>query len=187
MMKKSTFPTFRTERLILREITEADAPSYEENFVTYDVISQLSKAVPWPYPKDGVLEWIKNEILPKNGKDKWVWGISLKDKPNEIIGVVELWKEGKPENRGFFLGKRFWGQGFMTEAVKPVTNYAFDVLGFEKLIFANALGNNRSRRIKEKTGARLIRLEPAKYVSPDYTQREVWELKKEEWYKLKGL
>lgn len=64
-MKESEFPTFRTERLILREITEADAPSYEENFATYDVISQLTKTVPWPYPKGGVLEYIRTEILPK--------------------------------------------------------------------------------------------------------------------------
>lgn len=74
----------------------------------------------------------------------------------------------------------------MTEAVTPVMNYAFDSLGFEKLIFANAAGNKRSRRVKEKTGARLLRLEPAEYVNPEYEQREVWELTKQEWHKLKS-
>lgn len=59
-------------------------------------------------------------------------------------------------------------------------------LYFEKLIFANALGNNRSRRIKEKTGARLVRIEPEEFVNPDYNQREVWELTKQEWHKLQG-
>ena len=183
-MKKSEFPTFRTKRLILREITEADALSYERNFATYDVIGQLAKAVPWPYPKGGILEYIRTEILPKQGKGKWVWGIALKDNPSNIIGTIDLWREGKPENRGFWLGKKFWGQGIMTEAVTPIMDYAFDALGFEKLTFANASGNSRSRRIKEKTGAKLIRMEPAEFVNPDYTQREVWELTKQEWYKL---
>lgn len=185
-MKKFEFPSFRTERLILREIIEADAPSYEKNFATYDVISELNREVPWPYPKGGVLEYMRTEIFPKQGKDAWVWGIVLKDKPNEIIGSIGLWKEGSPENRGFWLAKKFWGQGIMTEAVIPVMNYAFDVIGFDKLTFANAAGNKRSRRIKEKTGARLIRLEPAEFVNSDYKQREIWEITKQEWYKSQG-
>lgn len=185
-MKKTEFPTFRTDRLILREVTEADASIYETNFADYDVVSELNSAVPWPYPKGGVLEYIRIEIFPKQGKTAWVWGIVLKDKPNEIIGTIGLWREGSPENRGFWLAKKFWGQGIMTEAVTPVMNYAFDVLGFEKLTFANAAGNNRSRRIKEKTGARLIRLEPAEFVNPAYKQREVWELTKQEWHKLQS-
>jgi RimJ/RimL family protein N-acetyltransferase len=69
----------------------------------------------------------------------------------------------------------------MTEATNAVTDHAFNNLGFETLVFSNALGNLRSRRIKEKSGARLIRTEPAKFVNPDYTQREVWELTKADW------
>lgn len=185
-MKNTEFPVFLTERLILRGITEEDASSYEENFVTYDVISELNKTVPWPYPKGGVLEYIRTEILPKQGKDKWVWGIALKNKPDEIIGTIELCREGNPENRGFFLGRKFWGQGIMTEAISPVMDYAFDVLGFEKFIFANAVGNKRSKRIKEKTGARLIRIEPGEFVNPDYKEREIWELTKQEWQNYKA-
>ena len=58
----------------------------------------------------------------------------------------------------------------MTEAVFPITDYAFDVLGFETLFFSNALGNEKSRRVKEKTGARLLRTEPAKFVNPSYAE-----------------
>lgn len=69
----------------------------------------------------------------------------------------------------------------MTEAVVAVTNYAFGELGFERLVFDNAKGNLGSRRIKEKTGARLLRTEPAEFVDRMYTEREVWELSKDEW------
>ena len=69
----------------------------------------------------------------------------------------------------------------MTEAVEPLMDYAFDHLGFDTLIFSNALGNTKSRRIKEKTGARLIGTRPAKFVSQDYTEAETWELTKEDW------
>jgi hypothetical protein len=49
-------------------------------------------------------------------------------------------------------------------------------LGFETLVFANAKGNSRSRRIKEKTGARLVRVEPRKYPNAAYREAEIWEL-----------
>ncbi|WP_413583483.1 GNAT family N-acetyltransferase [Bdellovibrio sp. HCB288] len=97
------------------------------------------------------------------------------------MGAVHLWREGHPENRGFWLGKPFWGKGYMTEAVEPVMNYAFNELGFDKLVFANAVGNLKSRRIKEKTGARLISVSPANFVNPKYIEHEIWELTKKEW------
>jgi|SRR5580658_6841702 ribosomal-protein-alanine N-acetyltransferase len=176
-----TLPLLRTERLLLREITESDAPAYERNFVDYAVISQLSAAVPWPYPGGGVLDWIRTQVMPMQGRDKWVWGIFLKERPDDVIGVVDLWRKPSPENRGFWLGRKYWGMGIMTEAVVAVMNHAFDHLAFEKLVFANAVGNERSRRIKEKTGARQLRTEPAKYVNPLYTEREIWEIIKDEW------
>ena len=44
----------------------------------------------------------------------------LKTNPNELIGAVDLYRDGKPENRGFWLGKPFWKQGIMTEAVTVI-------------------------------------------------------------------
>lgn len=175
-------PKFETQRLILKGITLEDASSYEKNFVDYEVIRHLSSAVPWPYPKGGVEDFIKKVILPNQGKNRWVWGVFLKQNPNELIGAIDLWREGKPENRGFWLAKKLWGQGVMTEAVEPVINYAFSELGFKKLVFANAVGNTASRKVKEKTGARLIEVRPAKFVDPTYTEHEIWELTQQDWF-----
>ena len=69
----------------------------------------------------------------------------------------------------------------MTEALKPITDYAFNQLGFKKLIFANAVGNHRSRRIKEKTGAIYLESRPGKFINPKYKEQEIWELTKENW------
>lgn len=178
-------PVFETRRLILRELRLSDAPSYERHFVDYEVISQLSSAVPWPYPVGGVKDYL-SQNLPKQGLNRWDWAICLKENPEEVIGSVGLWRPGTPEHRGFWLGKKFWGQGLMTEAVVPVNDYAFDVLGFEKLIFSNAVGNLRSRRVKEKTGAKLIGTRPAGFVNPSYTEAETWELSKEDWSSFKA-
>jgi ribosomal-protein-alanine N-acetyltransferase len=174
-------PTFETERLILRTVGINDAPSWASEFIDYEIIRHLSVHVPWPYPIDAVLEFIKIDILPKQGRDRWLWGIFLKKAPNNLIGAIDLWRHGKPENRGFWLGRQYWGRGIMTEAVTPILDYAFDDLRFEKLIFSNAVGNSRSRRIKEKTGARLLRIETAEFVDPKVTEQEIWELTRREW------
>jgi len=174
-------PEYKTERLLLRGVTVNDIPSYERHFVDYEVIRHLASTVPWPYPENGIQDYVTNHILPKQGRNQWVWGIFLKQSPYELIGVVDLWRSGKPENRGFWLGRQFWGLGVMTEAVIPINKFAFTELGFEKLVFSNAVGNFRSRRVKEKTGAKILRVESAIFNDPVYTQVEIWELTKINW------
>jgi len=179
-------PEFKTERLLLRGVRLEDAEAYTRHFVDYEVIAPLAASVPWPYPDGGVRDYIQNKLLPPQGRTEWTWGLFLHANPGEMIGAVGLWRVPNPDNRGFWLGKPFWGRGLMTEAVTPVMDYAFTALAFEKLIFCNARGNARSRRVKEKTGARLLRTEPARFVDPAYREREVWELTKDEWLKFRA-
>ncbi|MCM5511061.1 GNAT family N-acetyltransferase [Vibrio sp. SCSIO 43169] len=181
----NNFKILETERLILKPINETDLPAYKEHFVDYEVIRYLSSIVPWPYPDDGVEKYFNEVVIPNQGKEKWFWGLHFKSAPNRLIGSIDLWRESKPDNRGFWLGKNFWNRGLMTEAAYAVNDYAFNELGFEKLIFSNALGNMRSRKVKEKTGAKLISIEPASFVDPSYTECEIWELTKVEWLKFR--
>lgn len=178
-------PTLNTERLLLKGVSMADIPSYTRHFVDYDVVRYLSAEVPWPYPENGVKDYLEHVVLPQQGNGHWVWGIFLKEQPDQLIGTIDLRREGKPEHRGFWLGKSFWGRGIMTEANFPVLDYAFTELGFERLTFANALGNVASRRIKEKTAAKLIEVREAKFVDALFNACEVWELSRENWLKFK--
>ena len=178
-------PEFETKILFLRGVKLEDADSYEKNFVDYEVIQHLFHKVPWPYPKGGVKEFLTKEVLPNQGLTRWFWVIFLKENRNEVIGSIELLKNAQPGNRGFWLARQYWGKGFMTEAIDPVTDYAFEHIKFEKLIFANAVGNYQSRRIKEKTGAVYIGERSEKFVNPAYDRCELWELTKENWKKNK--
>lgn len=182
----TNIPTFTTERLILRTIEDRDIPAYKKHFIDYEVVSHLDAQIPWPYPENGIEDFLAHRIRPHLGIDRWMWGMFSNETPNELMGAIELWRQGCPENRGFWLGRAFWGKGYMTEAVSVINDYAFNQLGFEKLIFSNAVGNHRSRRVKEKTGARFLCIKPKKFVSPNYSEHEVWELTKEEWERHKS-
>jgi [ribosomal protein S5]-alanine N-acetyltransferase len=181
MSERTAVPTLLTERLALRAVTEADVDAYERHFVDYEIIRYLSACVPWPYPEGGVADFIREEIVPAQGRDRWVWGLHLKENDGELIGVIDLWRQGSPEHRGFWLGRAFWGRGYMTEAVIRVTDCAFDELGFDHLVLSNAVGNRRSRDIKARTGARLVGVAPQTFVDPTYTHAQIWRLTKAEW------
>ncbi|MEZ4459189.1 MAG: GNAT family N-acetyltransferase [bacterium] len=174
--------TFETARLIVRPLMLTDAVSYERNFSDYEVIRHLSAAVPWPYPAGGAKDFIEHVVLPHQGVSRWSWAICLKDTPLEVIGAVEMWISDT-DNRGFWLAKRHWGKGFMSEALEPITSFAFERLGFTTLWLSNAVGNSASRRVKEKAGATWLRTEPTPFVDPAYTEAEKWELTREAWWK----
>lgn len=178
-------PTFETKRLVLRDHRASDIPSYQRYFDNYEVIRHLSRVVPWPYPADGVETFLKTVIDPHQGINQWFWVITLKEEPEEAVGCVHLWRNRRPEHRGFWLEEKHWGKGIITEAVRPIIDYAFESLRFENLIFSNALGNVRSRRIKEKTGARFLPTEAMKFIDPAIDTRELWELQKSEWENAK--
>jgi RimJ/RimL family protein N-acetyltransferase len=175
-----SIPTLLTERLILRGVTAADTEAYERHFVDYEVIRHLSAEVPWPMPVDGVRAFIRERIVPVQGQDRWVWGVHRKDAEG-VIGAIDLRRHGERKNRGFWLGRPFWGKGYMTEAVIRINEFAFEELGFERLVFANAVGNERSRNIKLRTGARLVGVVPGAFVDPAYTRQEIWELTRQQW------
>jgi [ribosomal protein S5]-alanine N-acetyltransferase len=173
-----------TARLYLRGVTLADAPAIQKNFADYEIIRHLAPIVPWPYPEDGARAFLES-VLKLQGKNRWVWALFLRDAPEEAVGIVDLRRSGA-EDRGFWLARRFWGQGLMNEACDAVTDYAFGPLGFERLILCNAVGNARSRRIKEKAGATFLRVEPAAFVDPALTMHEVWELRRADWLARRG-
>ena len=70
------------------------------------------------------------------------------------IGIIPEPKRENPHARmlGYWLDEKYWGQGFMSEAVKSVLNYGFTQMGLH-LITANCYPHNqRSQRVLQKNG-----------------------------------
>ncbi len=154
-------PTFVTDRLVLREFVERDVAAFKFYRNNYDIMRNMSvEHNHWPIPESDMdrPSFLYDTVLPNQGNNSWMWSITLREAPQDFIGMLYLWRVGIPENRGFWLGRPYWGRGYMTEAVAPINDFAFGELGFEKLIFNNAKGNTRSARIKEKRGHVLLTL-----------------------------
>lgn len=173
-------PNGETARLILRPIEVGDAEQIQELFPRWEIVRYMLARVPWPYPADGALQFIRDVALPAMERgEQWVWTLRLKSEPKRIIGVLDL-RKSEEENRGFWLGLPWQGQGLMTEACEWVNDFWFEVLGFPVMRVSKAAANTASRRISERQGMRLAETMEREYVSGRLPS-ERWEITAEEW------
>jgi RimJ/RimL family protein N-acetyltransferase len=174
-------PILQTSRLVLRPLELSDAPQAQALFPKWEIVRFLQKIVPWPYPPDGAYTWFREFALPAMARgEEWHWTLRLKSSPDSMIGCITLRSKDSNNNRGFWLGLPWQGQGLMTEACEAVTDYWFDVLKFPVLRAPKAVPNVASRRISEKTGMRMVAIEEHDYVSGRFPT-EIWEITAEEW------
>ncbi|HEZ7987632.1 MAG TPA: GNAT family N-acetyltransferase [Ruminococcus sp.] len=141
-----------TERLMLRKWTEADAESLFEYAKDLDV----GPIAGWPphKNKDESLNVIKNVF---NGAE--CYAICEKGN-NEAIGAIELKLNGSTDmtdrddecELGYWLGKPFWGKGYMPEAARKIIRHAFEELGMTTIWCGYYEGNYKSKRVQEKLG-----------------------------------
>ena len=178
-------PPLETRRLLLRPLAVADAEQCQALFAHWEVVKLLSARVPWPYPPDGALRHIRDEVLPAVERgEAWAWSLRLKTRPEQLIGTITL-RKGGDENRGFWLGLPWQGQGLMTEACDAVTEYWFDVLGFPVMLSTKPQANHAARHIALTQGMRVVRTETRDAVSGRLPS-EVWELTREAWLARQG-
>jgi [ribosomal protein S5]-alanine N-acetyltransferase len=178
-------PALETPRLVLCPLELADADQVQQIFPQWEIVRYLNAVVPWPYPPDGALAYIRDRALPAAARgDEWHWTLRPKTQPGLIIGAIALIR-GETDNRGFWIAPPWQRQGLMTEAVVAVNDYWFDVLGFPILRAPKAIANVASRRISEKTGMRIVALEERNLIS-GHLPSEVWEITAEEWRATRG-
>jgi len=145
-----------TPRLILREMTEADAPAL------FTVLGD-EETMRW-YPRPFTLAETEARIrryMSLYASGAGLLGVVSKD-TEELIGDCGItWQEVEgimePE-LGYHLRRDCWNRGFTTEAARAVRDHAFTTPDFDYLISLIRPGNTASRRVAEKNGFTLDRV-----------------------------
>ena len=169
-----------TARLLLKPFSLDDAGQIQKLFPRWEIVQYLNAAVPWPYPQDGAVRFLREMALPEMARgESWYWTIRPKTAPLTIIGMISL--TTKPDgNRGFWLDPDWQRQGLMTEACDAATDYWFEVLREPVLRSPKAVANQGSRRISEKQGMRVVSRGDRDYVGGRLPS-EMWEITAAEW------
>ncbi len=139
-----------TERLILRRWEDSDA----EEMYKYASDPDVGPIAGWPPHQsvDESLDVIRNVL---NGKE--AYALCLKE-DGKAIGAIELKLNGHNDlsdrddecELGYWIGKPFWGQGLMPEAVMEMLRHAFEDCGMQKVWVGYYEGNTKSKRVQEK-------------------------------------
>ena len=143
-----------TERLVLRRFTEDDALAMFENRASD---SEVTKFLMWQPHSDvevskGVIaDWInlysdnkfyQRAIVLKNNGDESVGSIS----------VVHYDEKTSMAHIGYCLGRKWWHKGIMSEALKAVTDFLFDVAGFNRIESRHDPNTPNSGKVMQKCG-----------------------------------
>jgi len=179
--RPSPIMPLETERLLLRPVQESDAERVQILFPTPNVVRYLVATIPWPYPADGAITFLR-DLLPKvAAQEIYTWAILRKGQEDEgLIGMITLDPLSDQDNRGFWLGEAYWGQGYMTEAATVVTDFAFDVLAMESLLLTAAEPNAASQRLKESACATEVAREEVEYRGGKFVGIK-WRLTRDAW------
>lgn len=139
----------KTERLVLRKFRKEDANEIFLGFVNQDEFLYYANK-----EKRTLEEEIKSleNIDEKYENDEYYnWLIILKE-TQEIIGSINLRVENKNESVEFnyVIDNRFVNKGYMTEALKEVKWFAFEVMSVNRFQGGCVVENIKSKRVMEK-------------------------------------
>ncbi|MCH9275528.1 GNAT family N-acetyltransferase [Bifidobacterium amazonense] len=167
--------TVETERLQLREWKVGDEAEAAALF-KYASDPQIGLLCGWPphTSVEGSMNDIKNILAVENN-----WAITVKDNGDEPVGSIAL----KPVDHyaidpvesdaglktrygkylgdnalelGYWIGRPFWGRGYMPEALNAVLDYAFDTLHKDAVWGGHYVENTQSGRVMAKCGMNTV-------------------------------
>ena len=142
---------FETQRLSLREMTQADFPAL------CTILQDEAVMYAYEGPSSGaeVQEWLDRQLERYRKWGFGLWAVLLKD-TGTFIGqcglTMQPWREGEVLEIGYLFARAWWHQGYATEAAQGCKRYAFEVLGAEEVCSIIRDTNLASQRVAEKNG-----------------------------------
>ena len=144
-----------TDRLTLHPMVEGDAPAL------FAILGDPHAMRFWQRPPIARLavveEMVREQIAATPLCRYWtVW------RDGDAVGSCDLSfispEDGQAQT-GFLIRRDQWGQGLATEAMAAVTAHAFGPLGLSLLVARTHVENLRARRLLERLGFALDRIE----------------------------
>jgi RimJ/RimL family protein N-acetyltransferase len=141
--------TLETERLLLRAPRLADAGKIAA-LANDKRIAENTRRLPHPYTQSDAEDFIASQDAGES-----VFLIARRD--GEILGLCSIAarRNAGPDlapEIGYWLGVAHWNQGYATEAVRALIDYAFTECGHEALVAGARIENPACRRVLEKCG-----------------------------------
>ena len=145
-------PIIETDRLILRPFCLDDAKAVISwasddrvtKYMSYSTYSDINVAE----------EWVKSTF---DNNVEWNWVFVLKSE-NKVIGSGSIGPDSKMKGYweiGYNFHYDYWHNGYCTEAMQAIIDFAHNNLGVNKICGCHAVDNPRSGKVMEKCGLKF--------------------------------
>lgn len=145
--------TIETKRLLLRAFQPGDGRLTYENWASDP---EVTKYLTWPaHSSVEISEMVLSDWMSHYGEDHYYqWAIVLKDldQPIGSISVVHQNDQLRKAEVGYCIGKAWWYQGVVTEALRCVMDYLFDEVGMNRIEARHDPNNPHSGNVMKKCG-----------------------------------
>lgn len=141
---------FNTNRTLLRFPIEADA---EDIFTNYTQDPEVTKYLVWkPHTNlQHTIDWITFCISNCNTTNGLKFIIYHKlDK--QAVGMIDFRIDDFQANFGYVLAKKYWNQGIMTEAMRPIIQHVFNMQNIYRIWAMHDIDNEASGKVMRKLG-----------------------------------
>ena len=142
--------TFETTRLFLRLPSMDDA---EPIFNKYAQDPEVSKYLYWRPHENIVItrEFLRRCMKCWEDESAFPWVITRKE-CSSLLGMIELRVNKYQADFGYGIARQYWGNGYTTEAVKAVVNWAIEQESIFRVWAICDFENVASARVLEKAG-----------------------------------
>ena len=145
-------PELKTSRLLLRPVSQADAPAVFDLFANpevaryqdVDAFTRLEQA----------RVWIERMAERQARGDALRWAINLRETGRLVgtCGYVAFARRPARGTLGYEIGEPYWGRGLMPEALVAVIEYGFERLDLHRIDAYVIPANTPSARVLQKLG-----------------------------------
>lgn len=148
-------PVIETERLVVRPPRADDIDRCAELLGDYEVAKMLSR-VPYPYDLEQGRQYLERSVARwENLAEADELGFHI-DHEGELIGGLGFKKLQETPEIGYWLGRPYWGKGFMSEALNAAIGWVFENTAHERLACEAMTENPASIKVMERTGFRPV-------------------------------
>jgi ribosomal-protein-alanine N-acetyltransferase len=141
------FPVLETKRLLLRQITPADADDIFVLRSNEPAMKYINK------PRLKNIEEARELIkIMTDISERIVWAMRLKD-IDQVIGTIGYHRIAKEHDRaeiGYMLLPEYWNTGLMSEAVSAAIGFGFEKMNLHSIEAVINPGNDNSRKVLQK-------------------------------------
>lgn len=147
----SSFPELLSDRLRLRQFTDADLPNVYEGLSDPEVIKYYGVSFKTLDETKEQMTWFAD--LELSGTGIW-WAITSKHDGAFYggAGLNDISKEHRKAEIGMWLLPKYWGNGILSETMPLVFNYAFEQIKLHRIEGFVENTNEKCKKAIRKVG-----------------------------------